>query len=46
VAAARRTLAAIFEYARQNRTVYLPAHDPESARRLETKAVVQLGANP
>jgi glyoxylase-like metal-dependent hydrolase (beta-lactamase superfamily II) len=45
VAAARQTLAAILEYARQNRTVYLPAHDPESARRLETKAVVQFGTH-
>jgi N-acyl homoserine lactone hydrolase len=36
------THAKIKDFARQNPTVYLPSHDPESAIRLEQKRVVQL----
>jgi N-acyl homoserine lactone hydrolase len=38
--AAAQTLSRIVTYTRENPTVYLPAHDPESVKRLETKRVV------
>jgi len=41
--AARETIRCIQELARQEPVVYLPAHDPESARRLEQQEVVTKG---
>ena len=45
-AAAARTLRAIREYAAVRPTVYLPSHDPDSARRLEERAVVPVSGQP
>jgi N-acyl homoserine lactone hydrolase len=42
--AARQTMQRIQQYARQTPTIYLPSHDPESAHRLETRAVVATAA--
>jgi len=38
--AARITLTRILRYAQQTPTVYLPAHDPESASRLEARQII------
>jgi N-acyl homoserine lactone hydrolase len=40
--AAVATMRAILDYARQNRTVYLPAHDPESAKRLDAASIIRV----
>jgi len=42
IALHRQTLAQVHEYARRRPTVYLPAHDPESARRLGDRQVVSV----
>lgn len=39
---ARTTLGRILRYAQNNQTVYLPTHDPDSARRLEARQVVSV----
>lgn len=38
--ASRTTLGRILRYAQQTPTVYLPAHDPEAARRLEARQTI------
>lgn len=38
----RRTLKATLDYAQVHPMVYLPSHDPEAARRLSEKAIVQV----
>jgi N-acyl homoserine lactone hydrolase len=43
-AAARRTLERIRTYAGTTPTVYLPSHDPESARRLARQQIVPTAA--
>jgi N-acyl homoserine lactone hydrolase len=45
-ATALDTLRSIREYARAHPTVYLPSHDPDSARRLAERAVVPLPEAP
>jgi glyoxylase-like metal-dependent hydrolase (beta-lactamase superfamily II) len=40
VGAARTSLGRIRAYAERTATVYLPSHEPESARRLEEREVV------
>jgi hypothetical protein len=40
IALHRQTLKQVNAYAQQYPTVYLPSHDPESARRLETRQIV------
>jgi glyoxylase-like metal-dependent hydrolase (beta-lactamase superfamily II) len=40
--AARASMRAILEHARRHPTVYLPSHDPQSARRLHERSVVQV----
>jgi glyoxylase-like metal-dependent hydrolase (beta-lactamase superfamily II) len=37
---ARTTLGRILRYAQNNPTVYLPTHDPDSAKRLEARQIV------
>jgi len=45
VALSMRTIQTILRYAQDSPTVYLPAHDPESAKRLETVETIKLDGN-